>query len=109
MDNSRQAAYGYDQRVEALGSGGAISTGNNYPNTAIISDGTSIRRDLPLNFFMERYTESYLNEMQAFVAAVTQDTPVPVSGADGRAPVVLALAALRSHREGRPVRLSEQA
>lgn len=107
IDNSRQAAYGYDQRVEVLGSGGAISTANNYPNTALISDGTSIHRDLPLNFFMERYTESFLAEMQAFVAAVQQDGPVPVTGADGRAPVLLAMAALQSHREGRPVRLSE--
>ncbi len=107
IDNSRQAAYGYDQRVEALGSGGAISTANNYPNTATISDGTSIHRDLPLNFFMERYTDSFLAEIQAFVAAVQQDTPVPVTGNDGRTPVLLAMAALQSHREGRPVRLSE--
>jgi myo-inositol 2-dehydrogenase/D-chiro-inositol 1-dehydrogenase len=56
---------------------------------------------------MDRYTESFLAEMQAFVAAVQQDGPVPVTGADGRAPVLLAMAALQSHREGRPVRLSE--
>jgi myo-inositol 2-dehydrogenase/D-chiro-inositol 1-dehydrogenase len=107
IDNCRQAVYGYDQRVEALGTAGAISTANNYPNAAVISDAHSIRRDLPLNFFMERYTDSFLAEMQAFVDAVLHDRPVPVSGADGRAPVVLALAAHRSHRERRPVRLTE--
>jgi myo-inositol 2-dehydrogenase/D-chiro-inositol 1-dehydrogenase len=107
IDNCRRAVYGYDQRVEALGSAGAIHTANNYPNTAVISDVHSIHRDLPLNFFMERYTESFLAEMQAFVDAVLHDRPVPVSGADGRAPVVLALAARQSHREGRPVRLTE--
>ena len=107
IDNCRRAVYGYDQRVEALGSAGAISTANNYPNAAVISDARSVRRDLPLNFFMDRYTESYGTELQAFVTAVLHDEPVPVSGQDGRAAAVLALAAGRSHREGRPVRLDE--
>jgi myo-inositol 2-dehydrogenase/D-chiro-inositol 1-dehydrogenase len=107
IDNSRQAVYGYDQRVELLGSAGAISTGNNYPNTAIISDSHSVRRDLSLHFIIERYTESFVTEMAAFVDAVLDDTPVPVSGRDGRVPVVMALAARKSLAEHRPVRLSE--
>lgn len=107
IDNSRKAVYGYDQRVEAFGSLGAISTDNIYPNAATISSGQSIRRDLPLNFFMERYTQSYASEMQAFVDAVVNDKPVPVGGADGRAPVVMGLAAKKSHLENRPVKLSE--
>src|SRR5205807_9230126 len=96
ISNSRRAAYGYDQRVEVLGSAGAISIGNNYPNTAIISDSRSVRRDLPLHFFIERYTESFLSEMAAFVDAVLHDAPVPVTGYDGRVPVVMALAAGKS-------------
>src|SRR6266481_4667433 len=93
ISNSRHAVYGYDQRVELLGSAGAISTENNYPNTAIISDAHSVRRDLPLHFFVERYTESFIIEMMAFVDAVLGDEPVPVDGNDGRVPVVIALAA----------------
>jgi len=107
IDNSRRTAYGYDQRVEILGSTGAISIGNMYPNMAIISDGHSIRRDLPLHFFVERYAESFLTEMKAFVHAVLHDVPVPVTGQDGRVPIVMALAAGKSLVEGRPVRLSE--
>jgi myo-inositol 2-dehydrogenase/D-chiro-inositol 1-dehydrogenase len=107
ISNSRQAAYGYDQRLELLGSAGAISIGNSYPNTAIISDGQSVWRDLPLRFFVERYTESFVSEMVAFVDAVHHDTPVPVSGLDGRIPVVMALAAGQSLAEHRPVRPSE--
>jgi myo-inositol 2-dehydrogenase/D-chiro-inositol 1-dehydrogenase len=107
IDNSRRASYGYDQRVEVLGSRGAVETMNNFPNQAIISDGTSVRRDLPLNFFMDRYTDSFQNEMEAFVDAVVKDRAVPVAGRDGRVPVVMALAAALSHRERRPVRLSE--
>ena len=105
IDNSRQAVYGYDQRVEILGSAGSISTGNIYPNSATISTATAIQRDLPLNFFMERYTESYVVEMQAFVDAVRSDTPVPATGEDARAATALALAAMRSYAENRPVRL----
>ena len=107
IDNSRKAVYGYDQRVEVLGSGGSVATSNNYPNSAVISDGQSVRRDLPLNFFMERYTESFVAEMTAFVNAVLNDQPTPVTGQDGRAPVVIGLAARKSYDENRPVRLSE--
>jgi myo-inositol 2-dehydrogenase / D-chiro-inositol 1-dehydrogenase len=107
IDNSRKAVYGYDQRVEILGSKGAIATGNCYPNQAILSTGTSIQRDLPLNFFMDRYTESFVNEIRAFVQAVVQNKPVPVNGIDGRVAVVMALAARRSFDERRPVELRE--
>ncbi|MCS6846075.1 MAG: inositol 2-dehydrogenase [Caldilineales bacterium] len=107
IDNCRRATYGYDQRVEVFGSKGAISTMNNYPNAAIVSDAASVRRDLPLHFFMDRYVESFAAEVMAFVDAVLNDQPVPVTGLDGRAPVVMALAAMKSYREGRPVKVSE--
>ncbi len=107
IQNSRRAVYGYDQRVEILGSAGAISVDNNYANTALISNARHVYRDLPLNFFMERYTESYMREMVAFVDAVLADGPIPVTGLDARVPVAMGLAARRSLDENRPVRLSE--
>ena len=105
IDNSRRAVYGYDQRVEVFGSGGMVRADNNYPNTAVISDENRVHRDLPLNFFMERYTESYIAEMRAFVDCILHDTPPPVTGLDGRIPVVMGLAARQSFIEKRPVRL----
>lgn len=107
IDNSRKAAYGYDQRVEILGSKGAIATENCYPNQAILSTAAAIQRDLPLNFFMERYTESFITELRAFVQAVVLDQPVPVNGIDGRVAVVMALAARKSYDERRPVQLED--
>ncbi|GAC1431042.1 MAG: inositol 2-dehydrogenase [Ktedonobacteraceae bacterium] len=107
IENCRRAAYGYDQRVEVLGSAGAVRTENQYPNTAIISDSHGIRRDLPLHFYIERYTQSYVTEMEAFVDSVLHDTPVPVTGNDGRMALVLGLAAKKSLAEHRPVRISE--
>jgi myo-inositol 2-dehydrogenase/D-chiro-inositol 1-dehydrogenase len=107
IDNCRRAPYGYDQRVEVLGSKGSIATENCYPNTAVVSTAEAIRRDLPLNFFMDRYLESFARELRAFVQAVANDTEPPVTGADGRTPVVMALAARRSYDENRPVDLAE--
>ncbi|MDZ4159316.1 MAG: inositol 2-dehydrogenase [Anaerolineaceae bacterium] len=107
IDNCRKAVYGYDQRVELFGSLGAIETANNFPNAATISLSHSICRDLPLNFFMDRYTESFVLEMQAFVDSIVNDTPPPVSGIDGRIPVIMALAARKSYDENRPVKLAE--
>ena len=107
IDNSRQAVYGYDQRVEVFGSAGSVSTANCYPNEAVISTGSQIRRDLPLNFFMERYTQSFANELSDFVDCVLEGRPVRVTGADARVPVAMALAARKSYDEGRPVKLSE--
>ena len=107
IDNCRQAPYGYDQRVEVLGSKGAIATENMYPNRAVVSTAESVRRDLPLNFFMERYLDSFEREVRDFVNAVVNDTETPVTAADGRVPVVMALAAKKSYLEGRPVKLSE--
>jgi myo-inositol 2-dehydrogenase/D-chiro-inositol 1-dehydrogenase len=107
IDNCRQAAYGYDQRAEILGSAGKIATENCYPNQATISTGQSVRRDLPFNFFMDRYTESFTNEIRSFVQSVAEDRPTAVTGMDGRIPVVMGLAARKSFDERRPVRLDE--
>lgn len=107
IDNCRRAVYGYDQRVEMLGSDGAIATGNCYPNQATISAAAAIRRDLPLHFFLDRYAESFTNELRAFVKAVLEDSPTLVGGADGRISVILGLAARRSYDERRPVRIEE--
>lgn len=107
IDNSRRATYGYDQRAEVLGELGKIETLNCYPNQAIVSDGQSVRRDLPLNFFMDRYTESFVEEMREFIAALREQRPTLVAGNDGRAAVVMALAAQQSHLERRPVGIQE--
>jgi myo-inositol 2-dehydrogenase/D-chiro-inositol 1-dehydrogenase len=107
IDNSRKAVYGYDQRVEILGSEGKIETGNCYPNQAVVSGGKSVYKDLPLNFFMERYTESFSKELQSFTQAVLENRQTAVTGIDGRIPVVMAMAARKSYDEHRPVRLEE--
>ena len=107
IDNSRQAIYGYDQRVELFGSGGSIQAGNHFSNSATIWGKKSVYRDPPFNFFLDRYVDSYLEELTQFVDAVLGGKPSPVDGNAGRIPVVMALAARRSYDENRPVRLDE--
>jgi myo-inositol 2-dehydrogenase / D-chiro-inositol 1-dehydrogenase len=107
IDNSRKAVYGYDQRVEIFGSGGMVTVANNTPDTHILCDSAGIHTALPLHFFLERYAESYLLEMRAFIDAVVNQEPVPVGGEDGLKSVIIALAAGVSARENRPVKLSE--
>lgn len=107
IDNSRQAVYGYDQRVEMFGSQGMVKVANNKPDTHEYSSREGVVSAKPLYFFLERYTESYVAEMQAFVSSIRDDSPPSVSGIDGRIPVVMGLAAKKSYEENRPVRLGE--
>jgi myo-inositol 2-dehydrogenase/D-chiro-inositol 1-dehydrogenase len=107
IDNSRQAIYGYDQRVEVFGSEGAISADNNTLHRTVMSDKSGVHTPLPLNFFMDRYIDSYLCEINEFVEAVLDGTDVPVSGEDGRMPVLIAMAAKQSLTEKRAIALSE--
>jgi myo-inositol 2-dehydrogenase / D-chiro-inositol 1-dehydrogenase len=105
IDNSRQAVYGYDQRVEVFGSRGMAASENPLAHTAVVrtANGTAMSA-LPY-FFLERYVPSYLREWEAFVTAVQTGTEPPVSGRDARAPLVIGLAAWQSLREGAPVSL----
>jgi myo-inositol 2-dehydrogenase/D-chiro-inositol 1-dehydrogenase len=107
IDNCREAAYGYDQRVEVFGSKGMAQAENNTPDQHILSNRDGVSTAKPLYFFLERYMAAYAAEMNAFSEAVVNDTPVPINGMDGRAPVVIGLAALKSYREGRPVKILE--
>jgi myo-inositol 2-dehydrogenase/D-chiro-inositol 1-dehydrogenase len=107
IDNSRQAVYGYDQRVEVFGSKGMVNTENDTLNRARLSTSDFVQEDLPLHFFMERYTESYLREMNAFVQCIREDEDPPVTGFDARMPVVMGKAARLSYEQNRPVALTE--
>ena len=107
IDNSRQAVYGYDQRVEVFGSGGMVSALNNLQDSHIYSTADGVYSAKPLYFFLERYMESFITEMKEFVQSIQEDKAPPVTGIDGRIPVVIGMAAKKSYLENRPVLLSE--
>jgi myo-inositol 2-dehydrogenase/D-chiro-inositol 1-dehydrogenase len=107
IDNSRQAVYGYDQRVEVFGSAGMAASENPLAHSALVRTraGTELAT-LPY-FYLDRYVASYVAEWKAFVSAVSEGRTPPVTAVDALAPLVIGLAAWRSVREGRPVRVEE--
>ncbi len=107
INNCRESAYGYDQRLEWFGSGGQVQVTNHHPDYAVVSTADHIQRSLPYHFFLERYMDAYVNEMQSFIECVDNDTEPATNGIDGRWPVVLAMAATKSLKENRPVKISE--
>jgi myo-inositol 2-dehydrogenase/D-chiro-inositol 1-dehydrogenase len=107
IDNSRKAAYGYDQRVEAFGSKGKVEITNDTPSTAAWSTETGVCSEKPLYFFLERYMDSYTEEIKQFINALINDTDPPVTGFDALQSIRMGLAARKSAAEDRPVKLSE--
>ncbi len=106
INNSRRATYGYDQRIEVHGSRGRLTAGNRVPTTVELANDKAVSVDKPLYFFLERYAEAYKAELAAFLDALKRKAPMPVGAEDGRQALVLAEAALKSFKTGRPVELA---
>lgn len=100
INNSRQAVYGYDQRVEAFGSKGMASDANDLVNTTTVMTVDGAHSEKPLWFFLERYNQAFINQVISFVDAINNDKPVAVGAVDGLRPVLMAKAATESCRNG---------
>jgi len=103
INNARRATYGYDQRIEVHGSKGAVRAENHREANIEIANADGYLRPPLMNFFMTRYVKAYANEIAAFVHAVGQGTPLPVTGMDGLRALELAEAALKSIETGRAI------
>jgi myo-inositol 2-dehydrogenase / D-chiro-inositol 1-dehydrogenase len=106
ITNSRRSVFGYDQRLEAFGSAGMLSVGNQHPTSVRLSNATHTEAAPEyLNFFLDRYTPAYRAELDHLITAMEQgDQPSP-GFADGREALALADAALESLQTGQMVRL----
>ncbi len=107
IDNSRRAIYGYDQRVEVHGSLGMAQSENPLTYTGRIHSAEGSRQPTIPYFFQDRYVPAFIAQWQSFVAAVRSGSPTEVNGNDGRAPLVIGLAALKSVAEHRTVTTAE--
>lgn len=105
IDNSRQAVYGYDQRVEVFGSKGMAYALNDKPTTVEVFTEDAPRTDKIPHFFLDRYTGAFVDQFEAFVAMVLDGAPNPVDEIDGLRAVEIAKAAQQSLEEGRTVTL----
>lgn len=107
IDNSRQAAYGYDQRIEVFGSKGMVKCENNTATQTTLYSKDGVKKDKPLYFFLERYQESFEEELVQFFNAIETGQEVPVVGKDGLVALLMGIAAKKSLKENRPVLISE--
>jgi myo-inositol 2-dehydrogenase/D-chiro-inositol 1-dehydrogenase len=107
IDNSREASYGYDQRVEVFGSKGMVQSNNNFHDSHKLYNKQGIHAALPVHFFLERYEEAYRTEMGDFIKGLQNGTVMPVDGDDGLQSLKIGLAAIKSLNENRPVKISE--
>ncbi|PES11057.1 inositol 2-dehydrogenase [Bacillus cereus] len=105
IDNSRQAVYGYDQRVEVFGEKGAVAADNCCPTTVQVSKTEGIVKDKPLYFFLERYTQAYIEEVTQFAKSIIEGQAVICSGNDGLQAERIAKAAKESLLTGKPVQI----
>ena len=106
IDNSRQAVYGYDQRIEVFGTGGCVVVGNAEPNSATFFKPGQVQRDPVPYFFLERYNAAYIEETREFITCVQEDKMPSVTGIDGKIPIIIGMAAQQSLKEHRPVKIS---
>lgn len=107
IDNSRQAVYGYDQRIEVFGSKGMVKCENNTPTQTTLFTKDAVINEKPLYFFLERYLESFEVELGQFFNAIETGEQTPVVGKDGLVPILMGIAAKKSLKENRPVLISE--
>lgn len=108
IDNSRQAVYGYDQRVEVFGSKGCITADNERANNTVLMTADGVSSEKPLWFFLERYNDAFIEEAKDFVDACLNNTETPVGAFDGLQPVKIAIAAKKSYElGGKPVKVED--
>ena len=101
---SRRSVYGYDQRIELFGERGMLVSNNPTPtNVERYSSGATEARPVLYPFFIERYAESYVREIDAFVDALEANEPASPSFEDGRRALLLADAAADSASRGRSI------
>ena len=106
ITNSRRAAYGYDQRIEVLGSKGMVSARNTHEANIEVAGKDGFQSPPLLNFFMTRYTAAYANEIAAFVQSLSEKTTPPTTGEDGLRALEMADAAVKSVETGQAVKLT---
>jgi myo-inositol 2-dehydrogenase/D-chiro-inositol 1-dehydrogenase len=107
IDNTRQAVYGYDQRVEVFGSKGCLIADNEATNTVSIYNAECTTIDKIPSFFMERYVDSYYAELKYFFECIAKNEDPKPDGDDGLEDVLVALAAKKSVEDNRPIKISE--
>lgn len=107
IENCRQSAVGYDQRVEVHGPRGTLLAENEQADTVVQADAGGIHHSPIPGFLADRYDGAYLAELRGFAECLLHGAPPVATGEDGRRSAILAAAAHRALTERRPVAVSE--
>jgi len=107
IKNSRRAVYGYDQRIELLGSQGLLQAGNMLENTLTKTTTAGATGAKPEYFFLERYMRAYEAEWSAFITSLASGAALPVTLKDGVNALAVAEAATLSYKAGVPIELKD--
>ncbi len=105
ITNARCARFGFDFRLEALGSEGVLQIGNTPRTPLIEATAQGISQAKPAQNFFERFETAFIRQLDAFIESVTTDRVPAPNGADGRNASAIAEAAAESARSGRVVPL----
>jgi myo-inositol 2-dehydrogenase / D-chiro-inositol 1-dehydrogenase len=105
---ARHDPLGYDIRTELFGSGDSVSVGLG-PHTPMrsVEPGVPPPDGPAWEMFIDRFRAAYENELRAFLRVARGDEESACTARDGLEAVRVAVAATRSLREHRPVRISE--
>jgi myo-inositol 2-dehydrogenase/D-chiro-inositol 1-dehydrogenase/scyllo-inositol 2-dehydrogenase (NAD+) len=105
IDGAASAGYGYDARMEIVGTRGVMFVGRREQDSVV---GCSTDRGIVQPFvksWRTLFTEAYYGEDQDFVDCILEDREPRVRGVDGRMAVAVVNAGNRSIVERTPVRV----
>jgi len=108
IDNSREAVYGYDQRIEVFGNSGALVADNEAPTNLKYYHNNAVQTDSPHHFFLERYNESFITETEQFVEDILNGDETKVVFKDGLMAQRIAQAAMESYQKNKPVKVNNE-
>ena len=105
INNSRKAVYGYDQRIEVLGSKGTMIVGNKLLHGVRKGTKDGFTSANPKNFFIDRYKESYQIEIADFIRSTSGETVDHANVDDGLHALKIGLATNKSLLKNKPIQL----
>ena len=107
INNSRRSVYGYDQRIELFGSKGMLISDNQTPTSVkMFTKKNTNLRDPIYNFFIERYNQAYIDQLNDFIDSIQKNSKVKTTYEDGRKALLLANAAIESSKNKRKIKVN---
>ena len=106
ITNSRHCSFGYDQRIELLGSKGMLISGNKKQNeTELHNKNNTYQQIRLLNFFIDRYKEAYKNQLKDLFRMIKSNIRPLATFEDGRRALILANAAYKSLKDKKNINI----